>query len=289
MIAVTGATGHLGRLIIQSLIARGTSPAEIVAVVRSPEKAVDLSALGVEVREGDYDRPETLVTAFAGIDRLVFVSASTMGVRVQQHRNAIEAAKAAGVGQIIYTSILKADTSPTLLAQEHRETEEMIRASGIPFVFLRNGGYTENYEHGREGSIQHGALIGSAGSGQINAAERADYAEAAAVVAAGDGHEGAVYELAGDTGFTMDELAAELTRQAGKPVVYHDMPVDEYAKTLAGFGIPELYAKTLADADGAIPAGMLQDDSRTLSRLIGRPTAPMPETIAQVLKAPAQA
>lgn len=283
MIAVTGATGHLGRLVVDALLERGVPPSEIVAAVRSPEKASDLAARGVQVRRADYTEPATLDAAFEGVDRLLLVSSSEVGQRVAHHRHVIEAARHAGVGFVAYTSLLRADTSPMRLAEEHRATEALIRASGIPFAFLRNGWYTENYTGTLAQTLAHGGMIGSAGEGRVSAAPRADYAEAAAAVLTGDGHEGQTYELGGDDAFTMAELADEIGRQSGTEVVYRDLPEDEYARTLAGFGLPEAAAAIFADADARLAEGHLSTDSGDLRRLLGRPTTPMADVVARSL------
>lgn len=281
-IAVTGATGHLGRLVVEALIARGTAPGDIVATVRDTAKAAGLLAQGVQVREADYDRPETLVAAFAGVDRLLLVSGNAVGQRVPQHTAVIEAAKQAGVGFLAYTSILRADTSPLALAPEHLATEEKIKDSGIPYAFLRNGWYIENYAGALAGAVAQGALYGSAGEGRIAAATRADFAEAAAVVLASG--EPGVHELAGDEPFTLAGLAAEVARQSGSPVVYTDLPEADYRAALTGAGVPEGFAAMLADTDVKIRDGHLDDDSGTLARLIGRPTTPLADGVAAALK-----
>jgi NAD(P)H dehydrogenase (quinone) len=281
-IAVTGATGQLGRLVVESLIARGAAPGEIVAVVRDTAKAGGLLALGVEVREGDYDRPETLPAALAGVDRLLLVSSSAVGQRIAQHTAVIDAAKAAGVGFLAYTSILRADTTPVGLAPEHLATEEKIKASGIPYAFLRNGWYYENYAGALAGAVAQGTLYGSAGEGRIAAAARADFAEAAAVVLLSG--EPGVYELAGDHGFTLAELAAETSRQSGAPIAYQNLPVADYQAALVTAGLPEGYAGLLADTDTKIADGHLDDSTGTLSRLLGRPTTPLADAVAAALK-----
>ncbi|MEP0547585.1 MAG: SDR family oxidoreductase [Rhodothermales bacterium] len=283
MIAITGATGRLGRLVIDHLIRRGAEPSGIIAAVRSPEKAADLAARGVVVREADYTRPETLGPAFDGVDRLLLISASDVGKRTAQHRNVIEAAKGAGVGLLVYTSVAHADTSPLMLAAEHRETEAAIRASGLPFALLRNGWYTENYTGTLAQTLQQGAILGSAGEGRVSAATRDDYAEAAAVVLTSDGHEGAVYELGGDDAFTMSEMAEEITRQSGTEVVYRDVPPEEYERALVGFGLPDDVAALLRDFDEAIAQGALRVESGDLRRIIGRPTTPLADAVADDL------
>ncbi len=285
MIAVTGATGKLGRLVIEQLLK--TVPAgEIVAAVRTPANAADLAARGVVVREADYDRPETLVPAFAGVRRLLLISGSEMGRRAPQHQAVIDAARAVGVGQIVYTSILHADTSPLGLAVEHRATEAALRASGVPHVLLRNGWYSENYLGSIPVVLEHGALPGSAGQGRISAAARADYAAAAAAVLAdGADHDGAVFELAGDQAFTLADLAAEIARQSGRPVAYRDLPHQEYRRTLVGFGLPEGVADLVADSDAGAAKGALFDAGGTLGALIGRPTVPISESVAAALQA----
>jgi NAD(P)H dehydrogenase (quinone) len=274
-IAVTAATGQLGRLAIATLKARGAAP---IALARSPEKAADL---GVEVRAFDYTAPDA--AALQGIDTLVLISSGDFSDRAGQHAKAIAAAKAAGVGHLIYTSVLKGDQSPMMLAADHIATEAAIRASGLPHTILRNGWYTENYTASLGAAMAHGAIAGAAGEGLISSAARADYAEAIAVVALDPAHQGKVHELAGDKAHSMADLAAEVSRLSGKSIAYASMPAEAYAAMLVGFGIPEAFTKVIADSDARAGEGALFDDSRTLSRLIGRPTTPMAETVRAAL------
>ena len=274
-LAVTGATGHLGRLVIQSLKAKASEEA-IVALVRSPERAEDLA---VEARAFDYGRPDTLAPALSGIDTLLLISSSEVGRRAAQHRNVIEAAKAAGVKRIVYTSILHADRTPISLGEEHRATEAALSFSGLQITILRNGWYAENYTASIPAVLANGAFIGSAGEGRISLATRADYAEAAAVVLAGRGHEGRIYELAGDEAVTLAELAAEISRQTGRDIPYRDLPKAEYAAILKQVGLPEDVAEGVAAWDVDASNGALFDDSRQLSKLIGRPTTPLAEAV----------
>lgn len=281
-IAVTGATGQLGRLAIAALKAR-VPAGSLVALVRDPARAADL---GVPVRAFDYTAaPEALVAALRGVDTLVLISSNDFTDRAGQHRAVIAAAKAAGVGHLIYTSILKGDASPMRLAQDHIATEAAIRDSGLDYTLLRNGWYTENMTGSLGAALEHGAIAGAAGEGRFSAAARADYAEAIAVVATGDGHRGKVYELAGDTAFTMAELAAEVTRQTGRAIPYASLPTETWAGMLAGFGLPPDFAAILADSDEKAAEGALFDDSHTLSRLIGRPTTPMSRSVSAALGA----
>lgn len=282
MIAVTGATGHLGRLALDALL-RTQPAADLVAIARSPERAADLRAKGVAVREGDYDRPETLRSALDGVDTLLFISSSAVGQRARQHQAVIDAAKEAGVGLIAYTSILHADTSGIGLAEEHRQTEAALAESGIPTVLLRNGWYTENYTGSIGAALEHGAVLGSAGDASIAAAPRADYAEAAAaVVASGEDQAGRVYELAGQP-FTMAEYAAEVSRQSGTEVVYRDLPEDAYREALVGAGLPEPVAAMLAQSDAAARGGALDDRGGDLEGLLGRPPMPLADAVASAL------
>lgn len=274
-IAVTAATGHLGRLAIAAITARGASP---IALVRSPDKAADL---GVEVRAFDYNTADPV--ALKGVDTLVLISSNDFDDRAGQHKRVIAAAKAAGVGRILYTSILKGNASPMILAQDHIATEAALRASGLPTTLLRNGWYTENYTGSLGAAVQHGAIIGAAGEGRVSSAARKDYAEAIAVTVLDASHAGKIYELAGDTAHTGAEFAAAVARASGKPVAYVSMSQADYAKALTGFGLPEGFAHILADSDAQSGHGALFDDSRTLSRLIGRPTTPFAETIAAAL------
>jgi len=282
MIAITGATGQLGRLVIENLLKKRPA-AEIVAAVRSPDKAADLKAAGIQVRHADYSRPETLASAFAGVDKLLLISSSEIGQRAPQHRAVIEAAKQAGVKLIAYTSILRADTSPLGLAEEHRQTEAALRASGIPFALLRNGWYTENYAASVPAALQHGVMLGSAGQGRIASAARADYAEAAAAVLTTDGHAGKVYELAGDTSYTLAEFAAEIARQSGKPIGYKNMPEGDFSAALVAAGLPEGFAAVLADSDAGASKGALFDDGQQLSQLIGHATTPLSKIVGAAL------
>jgi len=281
MIAVTGATGQLGRLAITALMAR-VPATDIIALARDPAKANDL---GVAARLADYQHPATLTAALAGVDVLVLISSNDFNDRVGQHRAVIAAAKAAAVGRIVYTSILKGEASPLILALDHIVTEADLRASGVPATILRNGWYTENYTGALGGAIAAGAMIGSFGTGRIATAARRDYAEAIAVVATGAGHVGKTYELAGDASYTMDEMAAEVSRLTGKTIPYNSLPSGVYSGILQGFGLPEALCTALADADHHGAAGALFDDSHTLSRLIGRPTTPMAVTVADAVAA----
>lgn len=276
-LAITGATGHLGRLVLAALKARGATP---VALVRDAGKAADL---GVPVRAADYDRPETLGPALAGVETLLLISGSEVGKRGPQHSAVIDAAKAAGVRWIVYTSLLHADRSTISLGEEHRATEAALAASGIPHTLLRNGWYVENYAGGVAGALAHGALIGATGEGRISATARADYAAAAAIVLTSEGHVGKTYELAADDAFTLAELAAEVSRQSGRTIPYSNLSEADYAAALAGAGLPAPLAATIASWDTATAGGALFDDSRTLSRLIGRPTTPLAASVAAML------
>ena len=282
MIAITGATGQLGQLVIEQLL--NTVPAnQIVAIVRNPAKAEALSQQGITVRQGDYADESTMTSALKGVDKLLLISSSEVGQRATQHQNVINAAKAAGVKFIAYTSLLHADKSPLGLHVEHVATEKALAESGIPYALLRNGWYTENYLASAPPALEHGVFIGAAGEGKIASATRADYAAAAARVISGDGHAGNVYELAGDHAWTLSELAAELSKQSGKNVAYQNMSEADFAAALKGVGLPAGLADMLADSDVGASKGGLFDDSHTLSKLIGRPTTPLSESIKAIL------
>jgi NAD(P)H dehydrogenase (quinone) len=283
-IVVTGATGHLGRLVVEALLERGVPAGEIVAAGRSTDKVADLADRGVQVRRIDFADPATLKETFAGADRVLLVSSSEVGQRAAQHRNAIDAARDAGVSLLAYTSIAHADTTTMLLAAEHKATEEYLRESGVPFTLLRNGWYLENYTAQLPVTLEHGAILGSAGDGKVSAATRADYAAAAAAVLTGEGHAGQVYELGADQPFTLPELAAEITRQTGTEVVYRDLPVEEYTEVLVGAGLPDQAAAVFADSDLGIARGELLVESGDLSRLAGRPTTSLTDGLAAALR-----
>jgi NAD(P)H dehydrogenase (quinone) len=282
MILVTGATGKLGRHVVEGLL-KEVPAAEIVAAVRNPQKAADLAARGVQVRQADYTRPDTLRRAFAGAEKLLLISSNELGQRTPQHLAVVAAAKSAGVGLLAYTSVLRADSSTLVLAAEHKATEEAIRASGLKFTFLRNGWYLENHTEQLGPAVQHGAIVGAAGNGRFASASRSDYAAAAVAVLTGAGHENKIYELAGDNPFTLAELASEVSRQAGKPVAYNNLPPEQYREVLVGFGIPPAIASMLVDSDVGASRGELDSSSRDLHHLIGRPTVTLADAVASGL------
>ena len=279
MIAITGATGQLGQLVITHLLQK-TDAKNIVALVRSLDKAEFLNALNIQVRLADYTKPETLASALNGIDKLLLISSSEVGQRTPQHKNVIDAAKKAGVKLIAYTSLLHADTSPLALAKEHVETETYLKQENIPHVLLRNGWYTENYLASIAPALAHGAFIGAAKEGKISSSAREDYAEAAAVVLTSDVPQaGKVYELAGDESYTLADLCTIITEGSGKTVQYLDMEESAFAKVLEGAGLPAPFAAVLADSDAGASKGGLFDDSHTLSTLIGHPTQPLRQLV----------
>lgn len=282
-IAVTAATGHLGRLVVEDLLARGIPADQIVAGGRRVEVLDDLAARGVAVRRIDYDVPETLAEGLAGVEKVLVVSGMDMGKRPQQHAAVAAAARDAGARLVAYTSIPRADTTPMLLAADHRGSEEAIRALGVPFTFLRNSWYFENYTAQIPTYLEHGAIVGSAGDGRVSAAARADYAAAAAAVLTTEGHEGTVYELGGEPGFTLSELADVVSRVSGKPVAYRDLPLEEYTAVLASTGMPEPVAAVYADVDRGIRAGELFVGSGDLGRLVGRPTSSLEDAVRAAL------
>ncbi|EOC1473799.1 SDR family oxidoreductase [Cronobacter turicensis] len=283
MIAITGATGHLGLRVIDTLLST-VAAQEIVAIVRNPAKAATLGAKGVQVRAADYGDVAALTAALAGVEKLLLISSSEVGQRAPQHRNVIDAAKTAGVKLIAYTSLLHADRSPLGLAEEHVATEKMLADAGIPYVLLRNGWYTENYLASVPPALEHGVFIGSAGDGKIASASRQDYAEAAAKVLTLDNQAGRVYELAGDNAWTLRDLTALLSKETGKAVAYQNLSEADFAAALAGAGLPEGFAKLLADSDIGASKGGLFDDSRQLSALIGRPTTSLETSLRESLK-----
>ena len=287
---VTGATGQLGGLVIDTLL-KTLPAAEIAGLVREGEggassKADELTARGVQTRPGDYGDPASLRSAFAGIERLLFISSSTMEGRVAQHRNVVEAASVAGVSLIAYTSVLHADRSPLGLAEDHRQTEAMLAASGVPYVLLRNSWYTENYMASLPAALAHGVLLGAAGEGRIASAARADYAAAAAaVLVSSEAQAGRTYELAGNQAYTLAELAAEVSRQTGREIAYRDLPEAEYKAALLGAGLPPGLAALLSDSDAGAAQGALFDNGGDLGRLIDRPTTPWTQSVRQALQA----
>jgi NAD(P)H dehydrogenase (quinone) len=278
MIVVTGASGQLGRLVVARLRAAG---AEVVAGARNTAAAADL---GVEVREADYDRPETLDAALAGADRVLLISGSEPGRRVPQHTAVVDAARRAGVRHLVYTSAPHADTTSLVLAPEHKATEEAVRASGLPFTFLRNGWYHENYLDTITRAAETGEIVGAAGEGRVASAARGDFADAAVAVLTGSGHEGMVYELTGDTAWSFPELAAEIAAVAGKPVTYRDLSPEDFEKFLVDQGTPAEVAGFVAALERDIADGTLSHTPGDLRALIGRPTRPISATVRAVLE-----
>lgn len=278
-ILVTGASGHLGRLVVDRLLARGVAAADIVAGARTPDKAADLAERGVRVVAFDYDAPETLAAALAGVDRVVLVSASEPGKRTPQHRAVIDAAVAAGVSAFVYTSLFHADTSVLPLAQEHRETEEILAASGLPAVVLRNNWYIENYAGDVARAADTGVIAAAVGDARVAGAARIDFAEAAAVVVTDDAYLGRTLELAGDIPFSYADLAAAAAEVLGRDVAYQPLTQEQLLAGLAAAGLDEQVAGFVAGLDAGIAAGALDSDDRTLSQLIGRPTTPLVDAL----------
>ncbi|MBN3217052.1 SDR family oxidoreductase [Pectobacterium polaris] len=283
MIAITGASGQLGRLVIAQLLEK-VPASDIVALVRDVNKVADLSAKGVQVKAADYNQPEALASALQGVDKVLLISSSEVGQRAVQHRNVIDAAVKAGVKLVAYTSLLHADKSPLALAAEHQQTEALLKASGLPHVLLRNGWYTENYAASIPAALEHGVFIGSAGEGKIASATREDFAAAAVAVLTQEGQAGKVYELAGDEPYTLAELAAEISKQSGKNIGYQNLSEAEFAGVLVSAGLPEGFAQIIADSDTGASKGGLFDDGKQLSRLIGRPTTPLSAVVKATLK-----
>ncbi|WP_022886833.1 SDR family oxidoreductase [Glaciibacter superstes] len=284
-VVVTGATGQLGRLIVESLISRGVAPGEIVATGRQIAKIDDLADRGVKVVRIDYLDEESLATAFAGADTLMLVSASEPGSRLAQHSAAIEAAQQAGITRIVYTSAPHADTSALLLAPEHKGTEEVIRSSGLAFTILRNGWYTENYGQALEQARDTGEIVASVGDGRVASASRIDFADAAAAVIVGDGHENATYELTGDVAWTFSDLADAAAEVLGQPVVYRPVSAEEHTAILTAAGLPAGTATFVVGLDGNIRDGLLSETPGELARLIGRPTTPLADGLRAALAA----
>lgn len=282
MIVVTGATGQLGHLVIAALL-KEVPASGIVAAVRNVEKARDIGALGVQVRYADYNLPSTWDDALKGAARVLLISSSEIGRRAIQHRSVIDGARRAGVKLLAYTSILHADTSPLGLAAEHRDTEAILRESGVPFVLLRHGWYTENYTSGVRAALARGAVFGCAGDGLISSATRADYAEADAAALIAENQAGRIYELAGDASYTLTQFAAEISRQSGKNIGYMNLTEAEYQHVLVKAGLPVAVAAVIADSDTGVSRGGLFDDGHQLSKLIGRPTTPLATSVAAAM------
>ena len=280
--AVTGATGKLGRLVLDELLEQA-NPADIVALARDPSALSDYAQKGVDLRKADYDDPVSLKAALQGVDRVLLISGNAVGQRERQHGNLIDAAKEAGVSYLAYTSILKGDKSRLALAPEHVATEKLLAQSGLNYDVLRHGWYSENYTAGLAPSLESGKIFGAVGDGRLSTATRADFAAgAAAALLRGEG--GDVYELAGDRSFTMREFAEEVSRQSGRKVEYVNQAESDYAKTLEAAGLPPPVAAMLASTSALSGEGELYDENKALSRLSGRPTTPIRETIGEALK-----
>jgi NAD(P)H dehydrogenase (quinone) len=283
-IVITGATGSLGQLVIAELLKRGVKAGEITALARSVEKAEGLAEQGVHIRVANYDQPESYADIFKPEDRVLLISGSDPGDRVRQHRTVIDAAAAAGVAQLAYTSVLGGPAADILLAAEHKATEQLILDTGLPYTFLRNGWYTEMYLSNLSATVERGTVVNNVKEGgRIATASRADYAAAAAVVLSEDGHLNKAYELSGDTAWTFEDFAAELAKQSGRPVEHQTVSPAQHKATLVGFGVPEGFAEVLVDVDEAINRGLLAGTSGDLTKLTGRPTTPLAEAIAAAL------
>jgi NAD(P)H dehydrogenase (quinone) len=280
--AVTGASGHLGRLAVEELLARGVPVSDVVAVVRIRSKAADLADRGVQVREADYSRPETLGRALAGVERLLLVSSSEAGQRVAHHTNVVRAAKAAGTSRVGYTSMLNADDTSNPLAGEHQDSERALRETGVPFTLLRNGWYTENYTDQIGRYLEAGAILGAAGNGGISAATRQDYAAAAATALLEDEEGNRTYELGGPD-FDLAELSRIITEATGTNVTYRDLPLEEYASSLQRTGLDEATAHFVAALDASIARGDLETSSQDLAQLLGHPATPLTEVVGAAL------
>ncbi|EEY97256.1 SDR family oxidoreductase [Acinetobacter johnsonii] len=281
-IAITGATGQLGNLVIEQLL-QLTAAQNIVALVRNIDKAEHFKVQGIEPREFDYDRPETLVPALLGIDKLLLISTNEIGRRTPQHQAVIDAAKVAGVPYLAYTSLLRADTSPLGLAQEHRETEKLIQDSGITYTFLRNNWYSENYLTAVAHTIEIGTLFGTAQDGRISSASRIDYAEAAAKVLTSTGHENKTYELAGSESFRLSDLATLIDQAANKDIIYQNLSAEEYTQGLTQAGLPAGLVDVIVDADIQSIQGAMYSDRKDLEQLIGRNTTSIQDAIKAAL------
>lgn len=281
-ILVTGATGQLGRLVIDGLIARGAEPADIIAGARDTAKAADIAARGVQVVALDYTQPATVAAAVAGVDAVLLISGSQVGQRTAQHRTVVDAAVAAGVAKLVYTSAPKATTSDLVLAPEHKATEELIAASGIPAVILRNNWYTENYAGDLAAARTSGVVAASVGDGRVASASRADFADAAAVVLLEDGHIGQVYELGGDVSWNYADLAAAIAEVIGRPVEYTPLNAEEHAAALEAAGLDAGTIGFVTALDAGIRGGALADTDGTLASLIGRPTTPLVEGLRAI-------
>ena len=283
---ITGATGHLGRLVVEQLLAAGCPAGDIIATGRATDKIKDLADRGVQVRAVDFGDPAAVRAAVAEADRVLLVSAMDPGARVAQHRNVIDAARETGVGLVAYTSIVNAGTATIALAADHQATERLLRDSGVPYVLLRNSWYHENYTDRLPAFLAQGAIPGSAGDGRISAASRADYAAAAVRVLTTDGHAGRAYELGSDEPFTLAQLAAEISTQSGSEVRYMDLPEAGYARALTEHGVPELMANMVAETDAAAARGALHTASGDLTALTGRPATTLSAAVAAALSAP---
>ena len=281
-IAITGATGQLGNLVIEQLL-QLTAAQNIVVLVRNVDKAEHFKVQGIELREFDYDRPETLVPALSGVDKLLLISANEIGRRTPQHQAVINAAKVAGVPYLAYTSLLRADTSPLGLAQEHRETEKLIQDSGITYTFLRNNWYSENYLAGVAHTIEIGTLFGAAQDGRISSASRIDYAEAAAKVLTSTGHENKTYELAGSESFSLSDLATFIGQAVNKDIIYQNLSAEEYTRGLTQAGLPAGLVDVIVDADIQTIQGAMYSDSKDLEQLIGHKTTSIQDAIKAAL------
>jgi NAD(P)H dehydrogenase (quinone) len=275
-VVITGATGQLGGLVIDDLLDGGADAAGITAAGRSSERLAELATKGVTTAQIDYEDPASLRVALRGAETLLLISGNEVGSRVGQHGNAVQTAAQAGVGHIVYTSVLRATATALVLAPEHKATEEIIADSGLTATILRNGWYNENSARHFPQARETGVIIGSAGQGRTASAARADYAAAAAAVLRDPAaHAGRTYELGGDTAWTNAELAEVLSEVLGREVVYRDLSPAEHREALLSAGLNAGAADFAVGLEGNIRDGELEVTTGDLSRLIGRPPPPL--------------
>lgn len=282
-ILVTGATGQLGKEVIQQLISRGSSNS-IAALARDPEKVSDLKEKGVEIRIADYDSYESLVAAFQGVDKLYFVSGNDINNRLEQHKNVVKAAKEAKVGHIFYTSFTRknetSDSPIAFLSESHIKTEQLIKESGISYTILKHTVYMEILPMFLGDKIaESGTIYLPAGSGRVSFLTRNDMALLAAALLDKDTTQSSEYEVAGSSTTSFTEIAEQLSTVFGKKIGYVSPSNQEYASTLTNAGVPAEYVGLMA----GFAEGFKQGEFDVTSNLISEITGKTPTSVQEFL------
>ena len=286
MILITGAAGSLGKATINFLLEKGYQAQNIIALVRDEAKAPDLKAKGVIIKIGDYDNYDSLLSAMAGVEKVLLISGSDVVKRSTQHENVVNAAKEAGIKHILYTSFQRkneSDSSPiAFVAKSHIDTENMVKSSGIAYTILRNNIYLDMLPIFLGEKVLETGVFFPAGETKSAFASRSDMAEAIANILIGKGHENKEYDLSNTESFSFQDIANSLSSLTGKGVNYFSPDKETYHQTLANAGVPAEYIGMFAGFAEAMKQGEFTETSTDLEKLLGRKPATAQEFLAKV-------